>query len=489
MRGATWRSRWRSFWKSWALWLPPLIAGAMLRAWFIRHYPVTDGDPQIYGDIAKNVLLHHAYGFSNEDGTVQSTLIRLPGYPLFLAMCFRVFGVGNFFAVMVVQLVADLGTCLLVAAFARRLAWPGWDLVADPLGNSVVDPSRGRTTAAWALWLAALCPFTASYVAAPLTETLELFSIAVSLYAFARLLEAPTWARLTLLAAAWCYAALLRPDGALLGLVLAPAIVVYGRRRWSLSRMTRLALVGGVVSVLPFCAWTARNWAVFHVFEPLAPRYANDPGESTAPGFQRWTKTVCVDLTCTSEVYWNANTDVIRLQDLPSRAFDTEAQLGETRALLADYNQQKTITRELDARFSALAEKRVRARPFRYYVALPLARLADMWLRPRVELLPIELRWWEYDHHPEETRVSVAFGLLNLLYLGLAVWAAARRRVPWLGMMLTFVLLRSALLATIEAPEPRYTLECFPMVLALAGVALSRFQAGGTSLVARNTLG
>jgi hypothetical protein len=480
MRRAIWRSLRTPTWRSWALWLAPLVAGAMLRAWFIRHYPVTDGDPQIYGDIAKNMLLHHAYGFSNADGTVQSTLIRLPGYPLFLAACFRLFGVGNLFAVMVVQLVADLGTCLLVAAFARRLAAP-----ARPLAH----PGRATAAAAWTLWLAALCPFTASYVAAPLTETLELFSIALALYAFARLLEAPTWKWLALLAGAWCYSALLRPDGALLGLVLSPAIVVCGRRRWGLARMARMALVGGVVSVLPFCAWAARNWAVFHVFEPLAPRYANDPGESTDPGFQRWTKTVCVDLTCTSEVYWNANTDVIRLQDLPSRAFDTEAQLGETRALLADYNQQKIITPEFDARFAALAQERVRARPFRYYLALPLARLADMWLRPRVELLPIELRWWEYDHHPEETRVSVAFGLLNLLYLGLALWAAAWLQVPWLGMMLAFVLLRSALLATVEAPEPRYTLECFPMVLALAGVALSRFQAGGTSLVARNTLG
>jgi hypothetical protein len=38
--------------------------------------------------------------------------------------------------------------------------------------------------------------------------------------------------------------------------------------------------------------------------------------------------------------------------------------------------------------------------------------------------------------------------------------------------MLAFVLLRCALLLTLDAPEPRYTLECFPVVIALAGVAL-----------------
>jgi hypothetical protein len=35
------------------------------------------------------------------------------------------------------------------------------------------------------------------------------------------------------------------------------------------------------------------------------------------------------------------------------------------------------------------------------------------------------------------------------------------------------MLLRSALLLTIEAPETRYTLECFPMLFALGGVALA----------------
>jgi len=38
--------------------------------------------------------------------------------------------------------------------------------------------------------------------------------------------------------------------------------------------------------------------------------------------------------------------------------------------------------------------------------------------------------------------------------------------------LLAYVLLRSALLLTVEAPETRYTLECFPMLIALGGVAL-----------------
>ena len=38
--------------------------------------------------------------------------------------------------------------------------------------------------------------------------------------------------------------------------------------------------------------------------------------------------------------------------------------------------------------------------------------------------------------------------------------------------MLAYMLLRSALLLTVKAPEARYTLECFPMLFALGGIAL-----------------
>ncbi|MBV8116176.1 MAG: glycosyltransferase family 39 protein [Silvibacterium sp.] len=442
--------------RKWWIVLLALTAGAALRLWFIHAYPEVQGDPLIYGSIAKNWMLHGVYG-KTTSGTLEPTLIRLPGYPLFLVACFAVFGMEHYHAVMFAQTGIDLGTCLLVAAFTRRI----WS-----------------QRAAWiALWLAVLCPFTANYAAVPLTETLELFSIAVALYALARFLqtsesEPPRWRWVVLQALAWSYAALLRPDGALLAVTLCPAMVWYGRRRWGARRVVPYATVAALFSVLPFVPWTVRNWRTFHVFEPLAPRYATDPGEPINPGFNRWTKTVCVDLACTWEVYWNLDTDVIDIAKLPARAFASQEQYRQTRALLDDYNKTQSLTPEMDDRFAQLATERIRAHPLRFYVLLPLARLADMWLRPRTELLWIELRWWEYWRHHAETEFAAAYAGLNLLYLGAALWGL--RRWPLLaGAMVAFVLLRCALLATIEAPEPRYTLECFPIVIALAGVALS----------------
>ena len=103
---------------------------------------------------------------------------------------------------------------------------------------------------------------------------------------------------------------------------------------------------------------------------------------------------------------------------------------------------------------------------------VPLEKVADMWLRPRVEVLPIEMRWWRYWEHYHESYQVFAYEALNLAYLLLAL-VGLWRRPPLAGAMLAYMLLRSLLLATIEAPETRYTLECFPMLIALGAMAFT----------------
>jgi hypothetical protein len=235
-----------------------------------------------------------------------------------------------------------------------------------------------------------------------------------------------------------------------------------------------MAVVCALLALAPFGAWTARNWRVFHVFEPLAPRYATDPGEDIYPGWQRWVKTWCLDFVSTYDVYWNVPGDKLDLTKLPSRAFDSAAQYNQTAAVAQAYNDNgQDLNPEIDAEFARLAQERVQSDPLRYYVALPLGRMADMWLRPRVENLPIDLDWWVYSHHWAETRFSWAYAALNALYLllGLVGLCFRPRYWPWL---LAYMLMRSALLMTIEAPEARYTLECFPMLFALGGIGIAR---------------
>jgi hypothetical protein len=231
-----------------------------------------------------------------------------------------------------------------------------------------------------------------------------------------------------------------------------------------------------LLALAPFAAWSWRNWKVFHVFEPLAPRYANDPGQDTYPGWQRWVKTWCLDFVSTYDIYWPVPGSPLDLSKLPSRAFDSPAQYVETVALATDYNDRDKATDlipEVDARFGKLADERINAHPLRYYFWLPLGRVADMWLRPRVENLDIDLDWWVYARHNSETRFSWAYAALNAFYLLLGFAGLCLKPRFWRPMLAYFVL-RSVMLTTIEAPESRYTIECFPMLFALGGFALYR---------------
>ncbi|MEO6806236.1 MAG: glycosyltransferase family 39 protein [Edaphobacter sp.] len=428
-----------------------LAAGVALRLWFIAHAAVVDGDTLLYGNIARNWMQHGVYSLSSPLDIPVPTLIRLPGYPMFLVACFRVFGVEHYTAVMYVQCAIDLGTCLLIGALAGQLF--------------------GRRAAMVALWLSTLCPFMAAYVAAPLTEVLTLAFLVVAFYGLERWRVAGLgfnrWLWVTGLAMA--YSVLLRPEQGLLAVAVVAAMVWMSRA--SQRRVLPVA-VAALCVVLPLMPWTVRNWRTFRVVQPLAPRYATDPGQFVSLGFQRWYRTWAVDFASTEEVYWNYDNAPIWIGDLPTRAFDSTEQYEQTGAILDEYNTAYNATPALDARFEALAEERIHDDPIRYYIALPVARLLNMAFRPRAEMLEIPLEWWKWSEHPQTTVIAAELGALNLGYFllgGFGLWRW--RRSGWgvhgslCWAMVGYVVLRCALLLTVDNSEPRYTLEFFPLLV------------------------
>src|ERR1043166_10205813 len=69
-------------------------------------------DGRVYSQIARNVLEQHVYSH-DEHQPFAPSLIRLPGYPLFLAAIYSIAGHGNNTAVRVVQAMLDTFTCVL----------------------------------------------------------------------------------------------------------------------------------------------------------------------------------------------------------------------------------------------------------------------------------------------------------------------------------------------------------------------------------------
>ena len=97
-----------------------------------------------------------------------------------------------------------------------------------------------------------------------------------------------------------------------------------------------------------------------------------------------------------------------------------------------------------------------------------------MVLRPRTEMMEIDLEWWHWNKHPKQTIFAAGYALLNLVYFGLGLWGLWRWRrerwdAPLAWSMIAFVVLRSAMLLTLDNPEPRYTLEFFPLLLVWTG--------------------
>lgn len=451
--------------------LPACLAGLLLRLYFFFCCARVTDDSRLYADIAKNWLSHGVYGITNE-GNIAAALTRLPGYPAFLAAIFAIFGPDNFKPVFLLQIFADLGTCLFIADIARRTTARG--------------AAQDRVTKT-AFLLAALCPFLANYASVALTETLEIFFTALALDSVIAGLDLlrrdqsnagqnvfAAGRRMFFLSGAAIGAAiLLRPDGGILlaavGLYLAVLVVRPGLPKQARFGFVRAGMILVLTALVPLVPWTLRNWHTFHRFEPLAPRYANEEDEQVPYGFNRWVRTWMVEYASVEEVYWPIPGEEVDGSRLPDRAFDSAEQRQDTLNTLSAYNEDRSISPELDQHFAALAAERIRAHPFRYYVGLPMLRVSDMWLRPRTELLPPDVRWWEFNDDPQWSVLAVGFGVINLFYVGAALIGALRfRKIRYAGLLVGFVLLRSAFLGTLENPEPRYTLECYPVVIALA---------------------
>jgi 4-amino-4-deoxy-L-arabinose transferase-like glycosyltransferase len=451
-----------------------ILAGLALRQLFLIYFPAVTDDSRVYLNLANNWLQHGVYG-QTQMGQIVPSDTRLPGYPAFLAAIFAIFGSGNIRAVLMAQILLDLGTCLIIADLARRVL--------------------GLRAAQVAFLLAAVCPFLANYAAAVLTETLEIFFTALALDCAAAALDCMNDSRDALWACGRWWAAtgasigaciLLRPDGGILLVATALYLaILMGRDRVAKKHFVSTLLAATTVflfALAPLVPWTIRNSRTLHHFQPLAPRYATESEEVVPRGFNRWVKTWIADYASVEEIYWNVPGDKIDAEKLPSRAFDTARE--STLALIADYNQAQQLTPQLDARFGELGAERIRVHPVRYYVGLPVLRIADMWLRPRTELLPPDVRWWEFNDDGKWSALAVGFGALNLVYVAAALLALVRRHtdIRYVGLLVGFLLLRSAFLGTIENPEPRYTLECYPVLIVLASAFLagkSERQTGG----------
>jgi hypothetical protein len=443
-----------------------VCAGLALRVYLVLKFPVTDtGDGPFYIELAWNWLKNGVYGFAVH-GQLTAVDMRVPGYPAFLAAVFAFAGQSPR-AVMLAQVVVDLATCFVIALLAARLA-----------------PENSRRRVALAgLWLAALCPFTANYTAVVLTETLVIFLTALAILV---LLQTEVGGAQvardgSFLANPWLLAGIVVGFGTLVRpetpLVLFAAGLVLLAKWWRPAdwmKLVRAGLMMGLGLLLQLVPWAARNWNTLHDVQFLAPRYSELPGEYTPLGFTAWTNTWMWRFRDVYLTQWKVNEEEIAIDQLPPYAFDSQDEKERMADLLDEYNEALTIDPPLDQEFREIARERTERHPLRTYVTVPLLRTLTLWFTPRVELLPSSGHLWPLREEWQDDRpdflVTLGLSVVNVIYVGSALAGAwlARRRPGW-ALLISFCVVRTLFFVKfVETPEPRYVLECFPAMIALA---------------------
>lgn len=449
-----------------------VLAGLVLRVYLVLKFPVTDtGDAPFYIELAWNWLKNGIYGFP-VNGQLTPVDMRVPGYPAFLAAVFTFAGQSTR-AAMLAQVVVDLATCFLIALIAARLA---------------PETARRRVTLA-GLWLAALCPFTANYTAVVLTETLVIFLTALAILVLLQTdVGGERIARATpFLANPWLLAGivvgfgtLVRPETPLLLFAAGLVLIAKWWRPVNWPKLVRAGLLMGLGLLMPLVPWAARNWHTLHDVQFLAPRYSELPGEYTPLGFSAWTNTWMWRFRDVYLTQWKVDEEEIPIEDLPPSAFDSQDEKERIADALDEYNEALTIDPPLDQQFREIARERTERHPLRTYVRVPLLRTLTLWFTPRVELLPSSGHLWplriEWQDDRPDFLVTLSLTLINGIYIALALAGAwlARRRPGW-ALLIIFCVVRTLFFARfVETPEPRYVLECFPAVIALAAQVWSR---------------
>ena len=465
-----------------------LAVGLCLRLLFVLKFPANSGDTVLYEQMATNWIQHHIYGM-NVDGAVVPVDLRMPGYPAFLALIYLVTGktaASAHLVVMVKQAFIDLLDCLMIAGLGVALA-----AIAD-----VKSRTRGVFLAG--TWLAALCPFVGNYSATLLTEVIAVFWTAVALF-FLVMAASPDADGFTVAKAKWDWNLSYRAAALLAGLavgigtlfrpetplLLIAAWIAYALAWWPAGRKRewfRVVILSGITCVLPLLPWALRNAIALHEVQFLAPKNSNLPGELVPYGFMAWEKTWLFRVSDCYRVSWKLNDDVIDTDAIPARAFDSAEEKERVAAILEQYNNDLTLTAEEDAAFGQLARERTARHPLRRYLLIPVARMFTLWFTPRIELIPVSgtvfpLRQSWYDDRVDQS-VTVGLFLLNIVYVGLGIlggwrlWRGYAAVRPGLMVLGAFVLLRTVFLTTVETPEPRYVLECLPVVIALGAVVV-----------------
>ena len=422
---------------------PILIILTVAFAWrliLVVGFPRDAGDEQRYTVPALNMLAGHGFSSDRREPILPSEH-TVPLYPLFIAGVYALFG-KHHSAVLIAQSAIDLITCLLVAFVAFRLA-----------------PASLRKAAAFSALIiyGCLCWFTVSWTRYILTETLASFftmlAVAVSIMALRN--ERWRWPLVGLI----CGLALLTRADSFLLVVAFGLLLVF--------QIARLRSSKSVLNLLLFCCavplvlapWIVRNYIAFKKFQPLASPTGMPHGEYVPQGYLLWIRTWMTDQT-----HFHAYDPILQKgvrsfdpRELPDNVFDSPEEKEQVFQLIDQYYREGKFTPELNDKFEVIANERIKRAPFRFFVWLPMYRIACLWLTGFTTSNRFHLL----------IRILLVLPIIIGGIVGLAFLARNRGLVE---LLILIMLTRTLFFGFLHSDE-HYIVEAYPPMIAACGLS------------------
>lgn len=417
-----------------------MVLALAVRLALVTGFPRAAGDETRYRVPTINMLAGR--GFSSDVvEPIRPSDHTVPLYSVFIAGLFAVFGQHDS-VIRIAQTAIDLMTCVLVAFVAFSLAPVSLREWAAICGLVIYG---------------LLCWFTLSWTRYILTETLATFltmlAVAVSIMNFRS--ELRRWLMVGLICG---FALLTRADSLLL-------VSAFGL--FLIMQIARQRTPKSVLSLLSFCLvipvvlapWIIRNYVTLGKFQPLASAVGMPHGEYVPPGYLAWIRTWMSDQTH-YKVYHPVLFPGSRSFDpheLPEDAFDSAEEKAQVFSLIDQYNRAGRFTADMNEQFQTIANNRVKRAPLRFFVWLPVQRMAGMWL----------------TGFATTNRLHRLLRILSVLpiiiggIVGLAFLAANRRLVELLTLI---VVLRTLFFGFLNSDE-HYIVEAYPAMIAACGVS------------------
>jgi hypothetical protein len=389
---------------------------------------------------------------------------RLPAYPAFLAYAAapgRSWALEpHVVAAVIWNVLLDLGTALLVLGILRERK---------------LDARAGR--AGFILTLA--CPTLWLVSCYALTETTSAFLGTLEIYLAVRALRSRPLLFAALAGVVAGVSQMMRADA----LTFAPgaALALLALEAPLRRRIAALALFGAAAAAA-FAPWPLRNLAEFGHPYPFSSTWRRMDGTPLGDGTMAWTRTwsssqpgeAFFDLILANNMPWDLNRPGIIMPAM----YDSEAEHQRIIEIVRRYNTER-LSPAVDEEFRKLADERRARAPLRFYLTLPLKRIARLWSPAPEWELPLQVRWLGLP------AIRPVFGWLDRALFALALAGAvilwrrgAAARLTAL-ICLACVGARTVLYAFAipHGVGGRYLVEAFPLMIVLAAVSVDALAA------------